>query len=101
MLKNLKIRTKLLVIGALLTAISVLTISYVCIHTAKKSTISNQITMLEHIADLKVDKIESFFNERRGDIKVAQSYFNIKTNLPIITRLAADRANPAYIAAKK
>ena len=57
--------------------------------------------MLEHVANLKVDKIESFFYERRGDIEVAQDYFNIKTNLPIVIRYAADRANLDYIAAKK
>ncbi|MGR3317673.1 MAG: cache domain-containing protein [Candidatus Anammoxibacter sp.] len=101
MLKNLKITTKLLVIVALLTTIAVLTIGYVGIHMAKKSTINTQITMLGHIANLKADKIESFFNERRADIKITQGYFNIKANLPIVTQFAADRTNPAYITAKK
>ncbi len=101
MFKNIKIRTKLFVIFALLSVVAVLTISYVGAHIVKKLMIENKITMLEHIADLKVDKIESFFNERSSDIRVVQDYFNIKYNLPIITMLANDRTNPAYITAKK
>lgn len=101
MFKNLKIGVKLLVIVVSFAIITVSVTSYVGIHTAKETTKNNQITMLEHIADLKVDKIESFFNERKGDIKVAQDYFNVKTNLPIVTRFASDRTNPAYITAKK
>lgn len=101
MLKNLKIRTKLLVIVTLLSIIMVLTISYVGIHTAKKSTIDSQVTMLKNIAILKADKIESFFDERRGDIKTVQNYFNVRTNLPILTQFATDRTNPTYISAKK
>lgn len=100
MFKNVKIRTKLFVIVALLSVIAVLTISYAGVHAVKKLMIKNKITMLEHIADIKVDKIESFFSERNSDIRVAQDYFNVKTNLPAIIRLADDRTNPFYITAK-
>jgi PAS domain S-box-containing protein len=61
----------------------------------------NRIAALENIADLKVDKIEDLFKERKGDIKIAQDYYNIKTNLPIVSQLADDRTNPAYITAKE
>ena len=60
-----------------------------------------RLAALESIADIKLDKIESFFFERRGDVRTVQDYYNIKTNLPIITQFANDRTNPAYIKAKK
>ena len=59
------------------------------------------ITHLKNIADLKVDRIESFIAERRNDITIAQGYPNIKKNLPIVTALANDRMNPAYREAKR
>lgn len=45
--------------------------------------------------------MKHFFKERVADIKTAQDYYNIKTNLPIMTQYATDRTNPVYIAAKK
>jgi len=45
--------------------------------------------------------IEAFFKERASDIRTAQDYYNIKTNLPIMTQYAMDRTNPVYLAAKK
>ncbi len=101
MFKNLKIRTKLLVVNAVLAMIAVFTFSYVGIHTVKKTAINTQITMLENIATLKVEKIESFFKERVGDIKIAQHYFNVKNNLPIVSKFPHDRTNPEYIIARK
>lgn len=56
---------------------------------------------LNVIADLKVEKIELFFQGRVDDIKTAQDYFNIKTNLPVMAEFVDDRENPKYIAAKK
>ncbi len=101
MFRNLKIRTKLTLTVVLLIVVSILVISYVGFHIAKKSLRSARLAELKSIADLKVDKIETFFLERKGDIKTAQDYYNIKTNLSTITQFANGRANPAYMAAKK
>ena len=101
MFRNLKIQTKLTLIFSLLITASVLIISYIGFHIAKKTLRNVRIEELESIAHLKVEKIEKFFFERKGDIKTAQKYFNTKTNLPIVAQFANDRKNPAYLTAKK
>ncbi len=60
---------------------------------------SIRVAQLETVADLKKDKIETFFNERIVDITSAQSFYNIKHNLPILGRLSNDRSNRNYIRA--
>ena len=97
----MKIHTKISSIFILLITSFILIISYTWYRVSKESLDSACLTKLENIADLKVEKIENFFKERKGDIKTAQDYYNIKTNLPIVSQLADDRTNPAYITAKE
>lgn len=97
----MKIRTKISSIFILVITSFILIISYTGYRVSRESLKDNRIAALENIADLKVDKIEDFFKERKGDIKIAQDYYNIKTNLPIVSQLADDRTNPAYITAKE
>lgn len=59
-----------------------------------------QLAELEVVADLKADRIEAFFHERRGDITTACDYFNIRRNLPIVAKHAQDRSHPEYLQAK-
>jgi len=56
---------------------------------------------LDAIADLKKDKIETFFQERVADVRSAQAFRNIRTNLPVLSAYAGDRTAPAYVQAKK
>ncbi len=101
MFKNLNITTKVVIAIFLVVVVSTFVNTYIIVKVAERYLEVTRITSLENIADFKVDKIETFFHERRGDIAVAQGYFNIKTNLPIVTQFARDRKNPAYITAKK
>jgi signal transduction histidine kinase len=45
-----------------------------------------RLSQLENIADLKKDKIETFFRERAAGITAAQHFLNIKRNLPLLIR---------------
>ena len=101
MINNLKITTKIISITFLLITISITSVSYIGFHVTKKSIESSKIPALESIADFKVDMIERLFKGHVADIKTAQNYYNIKTNLPIVTQYAKDRTSPAYITAKK
>jgi len=73
---------------------------YWSFHNTKDYMQQYRIDHLETIADLKIKMIETFFHEKKLDIKTTQDYFNIKSNLPIVTQYAGDRTNPAYITAK-
>ena len=101
MLKRSKISTKITLTIAVITTVSVLIASCVGFIIAKKYIKATRLSELEDIATLKVDKIETFFNERRGDIETIQHYLNIKTNFPLLIQFAKDRTNPAYTNAKK
>jgi len=101
MFKNFKIRTKLVSIFVSLVVISLLIVSYIGFNTAGKVLKNSRIDALEEIAHLKRNKIESFFFERKCDIKVVQDYYNIKFNFPVITQFNNDKTNPGYLKAKK
>ncbi len=101
MFKNLKIRTKLVAIFVFLVVISLLIVCYIGFNTAEKILKNSRIVTLEEIAHLKRNKIESFFFERKCDIKVVQDYYNIKFNFSTLARFRHDRANPGYLEAKQ
>ena len=61
----------------------------------------NGIAGLEAIADLKVDKIETLFNEIESDLIVVRDHQSIKENVPILTQFTNDQTNPQYIDAKE
>ena len=66
----MKIRTKISSIFILVITSFILIISYTGYRVSRESLKDNSIVALENIADLKVDKIEDLFKERKGDIKM-------------------------------
>ena len=95
------LRNKLIVVLLTVSLGSIGIVGFLSFSNARNSLQNAGLNALESIADLKTQKIELFFQERRNNIKEAQNYFNIKTNLPTVSRLAGDRTSPEYIAAKK
>lgn len=95
------LKAKLILTFLLVSIIPVAIIGYLSFNRSKKALVETRITSLESIAGIKVQKIEAFFEERKDNILVAQDYFNVKTNLPIVSKYANNRSNPAYINAKK
>ncbi len=62
----------------------------------------NRLTeRLETIAEMKKDRVEAFFNDRKVDLESFQSYDVIKVNLPVIARYSHDNTSPANTAAYK
>ena len=94
------LKKKFMAMFLVISLVPIMTVAYLNFNSQKNALKSNCIAALESIADLKADKIISFYDELKKDITVSQGYFNVKTNLPIVTRHANDRTNPEYIAAK-
>ena len=94
------LKTKLILSFLLVSLIPIVIVGYMSFEMAKKAIVETRIAGLESTADMKVDKIESFFNERIGDIMVAQDYYNIKTNLQTVSKYAKERTNPIYLNSK-
>ncbi len=95
------LKSKLIVCFLLVSIIPIVIIGILSFKSAKKAMIKSRLDELTSIAVLKVDKLESFFNERKGDITSAQDFYNIKRNLPIFDKLNGDKTNPEYLKAKK
>ena len=67
----------------------------------KKSLETIRLSELQDIAAFKADRIETHFAALKANIEIAQGYFNIKKNLPVLIRLADTPNNPKFLAAKK
>jgi signal transduction histidine kinase len=84
-----------------IASIPLLIVSTLTYTKYKNSLEANRLSSLQDIAALKADKIEAYFAGLKANIEVAQGYYNIKKNLPVLTRLVHDPNNPQFLAAKK
>jgi len=89
--------TASLIITAILAVGTIGLISY---FNTKAGIEGIEINSLKSTARLKADIIEGFFSDATTSIKVAQDFFNIKTNLPIVAQFFDSPDNPEYISAK-
>ncbi|MDO8302110.1 MAG: cache domain-containing protein [Sedimentisphaerales bacterium] len=97
----MSVRTKLTLAFLAIAAIPLLLVSALTYINFKDSLESARISSLRDIAAFKADKIETYFAQLKGNIETAQSFYNIKTNLPVLTRLTGEPNNPDFLAAKK
>ena len=67
----------------------------------KKTLIANSALKIEAIASLKEKNLKDYFKDLRSNIQIAQGYFNIKINMPVVIKYSKDRTNPEYIKAKE
>jgi len=88
----MSIRTKHILILVTFAVIPILIFSILVFSNARKSLMAVRIAQLNNIADLKKDKIETFFHESERDIMAAQNFYIIKRNLPGFSRSIHDRA---------
>jgi signal transduction histidine kinase len=96
----MSIYKKLLILFLSLSLLPMLVIGIWSFYTSRESLEKAILRKLEGIASLKVENIEAYFNERRGDVQTAQISFILKENLPILNRLIGDITSPDYIKAR-
>ena len=65
-----------------------------------KVFLSNELSHLESVVELKTKTIENFFYERKADIRGYQEYYNIQKNLPALIQFANNPEHSEYKAAK-
>ena len=97
----MSIRIKLTVMFLAFVSVPSLLISVLTFTNYKNSLEANRLSELQNIAAFKADRIETYFAGLKANIEVAQGYYNIKKNLPILNRLARDPDDAEYRAAKK
>ena len=94
-------KSKLILLFFAFTLIPLVLFGAIVFSQARNILQTARMAQLDTIADLKKDKIETFFHEREADVRSAQDFRNIRTNLPILSTHAGDRTAPAYIRAKR
>jgi signal transduction histidine kinase len=95
------IRTKLIILLLAFTGIPLLLFGTFMFTKSRSELETVRIAQLNNIADLKKDKIETFFIERKGDLSTAQRIESIRRNLPALNRTITHSQSPAYLQAKK
>jgi hypothetical protein len=63
----------------------------------KTSLETLRLSALQDIAAFKADRIETYFAGLKGNIEVAQGYYNIRKNLPVLVRLAKTPDAPEFL----
>ncbi len=94
------LRNKLILTLLSVSIGSIAVVGYMSFFNARNSLQNAMMNAMKANVDLKTQTIELFFQERTNDIKAAQNFFNIKINLPIMSKHAGDRTSSEYIAAK-
>ncbi len=82
----MSIKTKLILILVAFTSVPVFIFGLMVFSNARSALMTVRIAQLNNIADLKKEKIGTFFHERESDIKSAQNFYIIKLNLPLLNR---------------
>ena len=78
------LKKKLIILLIAFTLIPLATFGVVIFSQARTILKTVRIAQLNNIADLKKNKIETFFSERTADIRSIQNFLNIKRNLPLL-----------------
>ena len=97
----MSIRLKLTIMFLVFFSIPALFISALTFTNYKNSLETARLSELQNIAAFKAERIETLFAGLKANIEVAQGFYNIKKNLPILSRLAHDPSNARHRAARK
>ena len=93
----MSIRLKLAIMLLVVALIPLLFVSVITFNNYKSSLEDARISQLRDIAAFKADKIETYFSRLKANMQVAQGYYNIKNNLPVLTRLLAKPDDQEFI----
>jgi len=97
----MSLRNKLLLSFILTTFLPILILGIGSFHKFQESLIKDRISELDTIADLKVTKIETFFQERMNNIETIQDNPDIGEYLQTIIQFKNNRGSTDYRSAEK
>lgn len=97
----MSIRLKLILTYLAVALLPLLLLGGVTFHNYKESLENLRLAQLRDITVYKTDQIGDLFKGLKADIEIGQSFYNIKTNLPVLSSFAGKPAAPEFLAAKK
>ena len=97
----MSIKLKLTILFLTFALIPMFIIGVLAFKNYENSLKAGHISALRNIAFFKADKIETYVASLKANIEVAQEFYNIKRNLPVLNRFADKRDAPEFRAAWK
>jgi len=97
----MSIRLKLSIMFLAVALIPIFFIGALTFNNYKNSLEANSLSYLRNVAAFKADKIETYLDSLKTAMAMIRNTYVIKKNLPILSRLAHDPANPDFISAQK
>ncbi len=97
----MSIRVKLIIMFLAIATVPLFLVSDLTFTNYKNSLEANRLSQLRDLTVFRADSIEAYFAGLKAHIEMAQGFYNIKKNLPVLTRLANDPNNQEFLAAKK
>jgi hypothetical protein len=92
----MSIKLKLIILFLTFALIPMFLIGALTFRKHKKSLEAGHISALRNIVFFKADKIETYVASLKAEMEMAQGLYNIKKNLPILTRLAHKTDDPEF-----
>jgi PAS domain S-box-containing protein len=97
----MSIRLKLTITFLAVALIPLFFVSALTFTHYKNSLETTRLFQTQDLAAFKMKQIETYFTDLKADIDIAQDYYNIRKNLPLLTQLAHDTSDPEFIDARK
>ncbi|MFA5831416.1 MAG: ATP-binding protein [Candidatus Paceibacterota bacterium] len=97
----MKIRTQLAITYLLIALAPLLFMSWVFYTHARDALITQRLSMLESVTDLKIKAIDDYFLNFSKEITIAKDLYSTREYFPVILRLAEKRDDPKYQQARK
>lgn len=96
----MKIRARLVITYFAVALVPILIVTYLSYVVVSQLIIKQNSNSLIAIADLKVATIDNYIRKFIEDVGIAQDYYNVKTNLPIVTKFIDSPTSKEYLAAQ-
>jgi PAS domain S-box-containing protein len=97
----MSIRLKLTNLFLAIASIPLLLVSALTFTNYENSLEASRFSQLRDLTIFRADRIDTYFAGLKAHIEISQGFYNIKKNLPVLTRLADDPGNQEFLDAKK
>jgi diguanylate cyclase (GGDEF)-like protein len=92
--------TKLIILSLSLSIVPLILVACIFLYNTQKELKGEIYDRLNAVCELKKNKLETFFNSRREDLRAIQGFLDVQINLPTLQEFDQDRYSFAYSKAK-
>ena len=96
----MRIYAKIIVLSLCLTIIPLVLVAGIFLFNTQKELKGEIYDRLNAVSALKKNKLETFFNSRKEDLRAIQGFLDVQINLPTLQEFDRDRYSFAYSKAK-